>query len=200
MTVADLALVPPNLLRLSFGVWGELLAHRARGEDPCLVTPREPVKSISRETTFDEDTTDTGLLESTLLALAEDVGRRLRKKKLEARTVTVKIRYADFVTHTRSRTLLRPLDIDELFFKEALALFRENRQRRYRLRLVGVGLSNLVPRAWQDDLFDQEIPLLRELDLRLDAIRAKYGKDAIRRGATVMSERPGAAPVNPYQK
>jgi DNA polymerase IV len=198
VTVADLAQVPPNLLRLSFGVWGEALAHRARGEDPRLVTPREPIKSISRETTFDEDTTDTGLLESTLLALAEDVGGRLRAKKLEARTVTVKIRYADFVTHTRSRTLRRPLDIDELFFREALALFRENRQRRYRVRLVGVGLTNLVPRAWQDDLFDQEIPLLRELDLRLDTIRAKYGKDAIRRGATVMSERPGAAPVNPY--
>ena len=184
VTVGDLARVPPTLLRLSFGVWGEALAHRARGEDVCLVTPRQSVKSISRETTFDEDTADTGLLESTLLALAEDVGRRLRKKKYEARTVTVKIRYADFVTHTRSRTLLRPLDIDELFFREALALFRENRQRRYRIRLVGVGLSNLVPRAWQDDLFDQEIPLLRELDLRLDAIRAKYGADAIRRGAT----------------
>jgi DNA polymerase-4 len=183
VTVGDLAQVPPNLLRLSFGVWGELLAHRARGEDVCLVTPRQAVKSISRETTFDEDTTDTGLLESTLLALAEDVGGRLRKKKFEARTVTVKIRYADFVTHTRSRTLLRPLDIDELFFKEALALFRENRQRRYRIRLVGVGLSNLVPRAWQDDLFDQELPLWRELDLKLDVIRDKYGHDAIRRGA-----------------
>jgi hypothetical protein len=51
--------------------------------------------------------------------------------------------------------------------------------------LVGVGLSNLVPRAWQDDLFDQELPLLRELDLKLDTIREKYGKDAIKRGAAL---------------
>ncbi|MBU2603300.1 MAG: DNA polymerase IV [Actinobacteria bacterium] len=183
VTVGDLAVVPQRLLRLSFGEAGEVLARRAKGEDPRAVTPREIVKSISRETTFEEDTTDTALLESTLLRLTEDVCRRLRRRHLEARTVTVKIRYSDFITNTRSRTLRRPLDVDEAFFREVLDLFREGRQRRYRIRLVGVGLSNLVPRAWQDDLFDQELPLLRDLDLKLDAIREKYGRNAIRRGA-----------------
>jgi DNA polymerase-4 len=183
VTVGDLARIPPHLLRLSFGEWGESLAHRARGEDPRLVTPREEVKSISREHTFEEDVSDQGVLESTLIALTEDVCRRLRRKRLEARTVTVKIRYSDFVTHTCSHTLARPMDVDEVFFEEVLALFRTGRRRRYHLRLLGVGVSNLVPRAWQDDLFDQELPLLRELDLRLDTIREKYGKDAIRRGA-----------------
>ena len=184
-TVGDLARVPPHLLRLSFGEWGELLAHRARGEDLRRVTPNEEVKSISREHTFEEDVSDVSLLESTLVALTEDVCRRLRRQRLEARTVTVKIRYADFVTHTCSHTLSRPLDVDEAFFKEVLALFRTGRRRRYHLRLVGVGLSNLVPRAWQDDLFDQELPLLRELDLKLDTIREKYGKEAVRRGAAL---------------
>jgi DNA polymerase-4 len=94
----------------------------------------------------------------------------------------VKIRYSDFVTHTRSHTLRRPLDVDEAFFEEVLSLFRNGRQRRYRIRLVGVGLSNLVPRSWQDDLFDQELPLLRDLDMRLDTIREKYGRDAVKRG------------------
>jgi DNA polymerase IV len=183
VTVGDLAQVPEHLLRLSFGEWGEELCHRARGEDVRRVTPREEVKSISREHTFEEDVSDNGVLESTLIALTEDVCRRLRAQRLEARTVTVKIRYSDFVTHTCSRTLPRPLDVDEVLFKEVLALFRNGRRRRYRLRLVGVGLSNLVPRAWQDDLFDQELPLLRELDLKLDVIRKKYGKDAVRRGA-----------------
>ncbi len=184
-TVGDLARVPSHLLRLSFGEWGEVLAHRARGEDLRRVTPHEEVKSISREHTFEEDVSDVSLLESTLIALTEDVCRRLRRKRLEARTVTVKIRYSDFVTHTCSHTLSRPLDVDEAFFKEVLALFRTGRRRRYHLRLVGVGLSNLVPRAWQDDLFDQELPLLRELDLKLDAIREKYGKEAVRRGAAL---------------
>ena len=184
-TVGDLAKVPEHLMRLSFGEWGELLAHRARGEDVSPVTPREEVKSISREHTFEEDVSDPSLLESTLISLTEDVCRRLRAKRLEARTVTVKIRYADFVTHTCSHTLPRPLDVDEAFFAEVLSLFREGRRRRYHLRLVGVGLSNLVPRSWQDDLFDPELPLLRELDLKLDAIRDKYGKDAIRRGAAL---------------
>ncbi len=87
--------------------------------------PREEVKSISREHTFDEDVSDVGVLESTLIALTEDVCRRLRRKRLEARTVTVKIRYSDFVTHTCSRTLSRPLDVDEVFFEEVLALFRQ---------------------------------------------------------------------------
>jgi DNA polymerase-4 len=184
-TVGDLAQVPMSLLRLSFGEAGELLAHRARGEDPRPVVPREEVKSISREHTFEEDVSDSEVLESTLIALTEDVCRRLRRKRLEARTVTVKIRYSDFVTHTCSRTLPRPLDVDEVFFEEVLALFRRGRRRRYRLRLVGVGLSNLGPRAWQDDLFDQELPLLRELDLKLDAIRERYGKEAVWRGATL---------------
>jgi DNA polymerase-4 len=183
VTVGDLAKVSENLLRLSFGELGESLARRARGEDPRLVITREPVKSISRETTFEEDTTDTARLESTLLHLTEDVCRRLRRHRMEARTVTVKIRYSDFVTHTRSHTLRRPMDVDEVFFEEVLSLFRHARQRRYRIRLLGVGLSNLVPRSWQDDLFDQELPLLRDLDLKLDTIREKYGRDAIRRGA-----------------
>jgi DNA polymerase-4 len=89
VTVGDLASVPEHLLRLSFGQWGEILARRCRGEDPRPVAVREAVKSISRETTFDEDSTDTGLLESTLLHLTEDVCRRLRRQRLEARTVTV---------------------------------------------------------------------------------------------------------------
>jgi len=184
-TIGDLARVPPNLLRLSFGEVGEVLAHRARGDDSRVVTPREAVKSISRETTFDDDTSDTSLLESTLLRLTEDVCGRLRRQRFEARTITVKIRYSDFITHTRSRTLRRPLDVDEVFFVEVLGLFREARQRRYRIRLVGMGLTNLVPRCWQDDLFDQELPLLRDLDLKIDAIREKYGRDAVRRGAAV---------------
>jgi DNA polymerase-4 len=183
VTVGDLAQVPGHLLRLSFGAHGEELSHRARGEDVRHVSPEETVKSISREHTFEEDVSDSGLLESTLIALTEDVCRRLRAARLEARTVTVKIRYSDFVTHTCSHTLSRAMDVDEIFFREVLALFRQGRRRRYRLRLVGVGVSNLVPRAWQDDLFDQELPLLRELDLKLDAIRQKYGKDAVRRGA-----------------
>lgn len=182
-TVGDLAQVPLELMRLSFGELGELLAHRARGIDSRNVTPREAVKSISRETTFQEDVTDTGLLEASLLELTEDVCRKLRRKHLQARTVTVKIRYSDFVTHTRSHTLSKPADVDEVFFSEVLALFRKGRTRRYRIRLVGVGVSNLVPRCWQDDLFDQELPLLRELDLKLDLIRDKYGRNAIRRGS-----------------
>jgi len=181
-TIGDLARIPPHLLRLSFGAWGESLAHRSHGEDLCRVMPREEVKSISREHTFDEDVSDAGVLESTLIGLTEDVCRRLRRKRLEARTVTVKIRYSDFVTHTCSHTLSRPLDVDEVFFEEVLSLFRQGRRRRYHLRLLGVGVSNLVPRAWQDDLFDQELPLLRELDLKLDTIRDKYGTGAIRRG------------------
>lgn len=183
--VGDLARTPAHLLRLSFGEWGEMLVHRARGEDLRPVARYEEVKSISREHTFEKDVSDVSLLNSTLVALTEDVCRRLRCKQLEARTVTVKIRYSDFVTHTCSRTLPRPLDVDEAFFAEVLDLFRRGQRRRYPLRLVGVGLSNLAPRVWQDDLLDQELPLLRELDLKLDTIRDKYGKDAVRRGAAL---------------
>jgi hypothetical protein len=77
------------------------------------------------------------------------------------------------------------LDVDEAFFREVRALFHQHWRRSSSLRLVGVGLSNLAPRAGQDDLFDQELPLLRELDLKVDAIRRKYGKNAVRRGAAL---------------
>lgn len=199
-SVGDLARVPERLLRMSFGEWGEMLATAARGQDHRRVSPREVVKSISRETTFPEDVGDVAVLEATLIALCEDVCRRLRRRRLEARTVTVKIRYSDFVTHTCSHTLVQARDVDEVFFREVLALFRQGRQRRYRIRLLGVGLSNLVPRAWQDDLFDQEVPLLRELNLKLDLIREKYGKAAVRRGAAQSwrypspSQNPSASP------
>lgn len=182
ITIGDLAQVAPRLLRLSFGRLGEVLAYRARGVDLRPVTSQEEVKSISREHTFGEDVADKEVLESTLIKLTEEVCRCLRAKRLEARTVTVKIRYSDFVVHTCSRTLSRPLDVDEAFFKEVLSLFRQGRRRRYRIRLVGIGLGNLVPRSWQDDLFDEKLPLLRELDLKLDTIREKYGQDAVRRG------------------
>ncbi len=194
-TVGDLARVPSHLLSLSFGEWGRMLAHAARGEDRRRVEPQQTVKSISRETTFPEDVTDPEVLESTLVALTEDVCRRLRRRHLEARTVTIKIRYSDFVTHTCSRTLERPRDVDEIFFQEVLSLFRQGRTRRYHIRLLGVGVSNLAPRAWQDDLFDQQVPLLRELDLTLDTIREKYGRQAVVRGATGDIRRSG--PIAP---
>ena len=77
------------------------------------------------------------------------------------------------------------MDVDEVFFREVRALFHQHWRKSLPLRLVGVGLSNLAPRAGQDELFDQELPLLRELDLKLDAIRRKYGKNAVRRGAVL---------------
>ncbi len=187
-TIGDLAQVPVRTLELSLGEWGEALARRARGEDVSPVTSKQEIKSISREHTFEKDVSDPRLLESTLISLTEDVCRRLRMSSLEARTVTLKIRYGDFATHTCSHTLPRPLDVDEAFFGEVRALFHKHWRKSCPLRLIGVGLSNFAPRARQDDLFDQELPLLREIDLKVDAIRKKYGKDAIRRGST-LSER-----------
>ncbi|NLV71156.1 MAG: DNA polymerase IV [Actinobacteria bacterium] len=187
-TIGDLARVPLRTLELSLGEWGEALACRARGEDANPVTPGQIVKSISREHTFETDVFDPRLLESTLIALTEDVCRRLRQSALEARTVTIKIRYANFATHTCSHTLSHPTDVDEAFFREVRALFHRHWRKSSCLRLVGVGLSNLAPRAGQDDLFDQELPLLRELDLKVDAIREKYGKNAVRRGATLSDQ------------
>lgn len=196
-TVGDLALIPERLLRLSFGEWGAMLARAARGDDCRPVAPRVSVTSISKEITFPEDVGDQEMLEATLIRLTEDVCMRLRSKRLEARTVTVKIRYADFVTHTRSHTLPKPQDVDEVFFEKVLGLFRVGRTRRYRIRLLGVSLSGLVPRAWQDDLFDQEIPLLRELALRLDVIREKYGRSAVVRGFMAASQTAyGRVPMN----
>jgi DNA polymerase IV len=122
---------------------GTQLQRLARGEDPRRVTTHDPAKSISAEETFEEDLDDPVVLRRHVLRLAEKVGRRLRKAGVAGRTVTLKVRFASFETVTRSMTLPSATDRTHDLVVVAGQLLDGLRLERARVRLLGVGVSNL---------------------------------------------------------
>ncbi len=147
--VGDLAALDAAFLEQRFGEWGAALAGKARGLDAGgwyrgEVGDELAAKSISHEHTYNEDTADDGVLESTLARLSEMVGRRLREADLHARTVQLKLRYSDFSTITRAHTLDHPTQLDTAIFNEVRTLLRRNRKPGSTIRLLGVHVSGAV--------------------------------------------------------
>ena len=132
-----------TLQRLVGDVAGTRLHELARGQDPRRVSTTEPAKSISAESTFDEDIDDPELLHRHVLRLSEKVGRRLRASGHAGRTITLRVRFASFETITRSATLPAPTDRTHDITTVATALLDALRLERVRIRLLGVGVSNL---------------------------------------------------------
>ena len=132
-----------TLQRVVGDVSGTHLHRLARGEDPRSVTPVSPTKSVSAEQTYDEDIDDPDVLRRQLLRLCEKVGRRLRKAGLSGRTITLKVRFGSFETVTRSSTLPAPTDRTHDLVTVAGGLLDGLRLERARVRLLGVGVSNL---------------------------------------------------------
>jgi len=146
------------------------------GRDPRPVTPESQAKSLGRETTFPVDVPDGPQLRAHLARLAAEVGARLRRHGMAARTVTVKIRYPDFETHTKSRSLPTPFRDDERIYREASRLLDGFALKRP-LRLLGVYLSHLVPDR-QARLFPEKADRVAEV---MDAINRRYGARVLRR-------------------
>ncbi|MCC0062738.1 MAG: DNA polymerase IV [Defluviimonas sp.] len=170
-----------------FGQIGERLWHLARGEDRRRVNPNEPMKSISAETTFDEDISDRELLDGHVWRLAERVSDRAKAKDLAGRTVTLKLRRADFSTITRRHALREPTQIADRLYREAAALLSQVPERGA-FRLVGVGLSDICAAAAADltpDLLDPAAARRAVAERATDAIRARFGPQAIVKGRTL---------------
>ena len=139
-TIGKLAKMPPETLKSRFGVFGVTLHRFANGIDDREVSPRGEASSISRETTFARDTGDRTFLSGKLRYLAEKVGADLRQQGKQARCVTVKIRYADFTTITRSHTLSQATDTDQTIFQTGDDLMRKALTAdRRAVRLIGIG-------------------------------------------------------------
>jgi nucleotidyltransferase/DNA polymerase involved in DNA repair len=162
---------------------GVHLHELAQGHDERPVVPNWEPKSVSNETTFEEDTRDRDLLVQTIRRLAESVGRRLRRENYRARKVTLKIRFEPFDTHTRQTSVKRPIDGDEEIARLALGLFDQFSLER-RVRLIGVGTGEIVrpgEESTQMGLFD-EPKKESVIDRTVDKIRERFGDDRIRRG------------------
>ena len=184
-TIGQLAALPAAFLKQTFGAMGQVMHCYARGLDERKVEPPAPAKSISRSTTLIEDTLDGRLLKAVLRYLSERVGAELRQEGKRARVVTLKLRYADFETITRSRTLTDADDSDQAIFEVGVGLLeRALLQRRERVRLIGIGVSGLVPPARQLSLLDPEPGRRERLSRAVDRIRRKYGFTAIEVGQT----------------
>ena len=186
-TVGQLAAYPADVLARNVGEAAAAHLQRlARGEDdrPVIAEAGAP-KSISNEVTFAEDTADVAFLRRTLLELGEQVGRRLRAAGFRARTVHMKLRFNDFKTITRNRTLVQPTDADAVIYETGTTLLSEVHLARP-VRLIGIGVMNLVGDEERNLFTDVEEPK-KAVDPALDKIRGKFGTGAIKR-ARLMEE------------
>jgi DNA polymerase-4 len=186
-TIGELSLMPLGALKSHLGASGELLQRYARGIDDRKVEPPAAAKSVSRETTFGEDTRDLSLVEATLRYLSERVGANLRQEGKQAKCVAVKLRYADFTTITRRHTLSQATDSDQTIFDTGLRLLKKALAEDGRpVRLIGIGVSNLSSGRQQLDMLDSSGQRLERLNRAIDRIRAKYGFTAIQTGRTLL--------------
>jgi DNA polymerase-4 len=185
-TIGKLAKIPPESLKRVLGSHGEHLRNMALGLDDSPVTAPGEAKSISRETTFAEDMHDKDVLEATLRYLAERVGRNLRQNGRLAKCVSIKLRFSDFDTLTRNRTLPQAADADEAIFEAGLRLVQTALTKEKRaVRLIGIGVAGFTEAGQQLSLLDNSDTRLAKLDKAVDRIREKYGFGAIQTGRTM---------------
>ncbi len=188
-TVQQLAAVPQEKLEKVFGQWGDALYRKARGGDSYeFVIDAEP-KSISHNHTFGEDTNDTDALHAMLSHLSQKACKRLREAGLATRTLTLTIRYTGFDTHTRAKTLSEPTRLDTDIFRVFQSLFAEHRDRKRKIRLLGVALSGLTHGAEQLDLLDTERrEKLEKLTRAADKLRDRYGFGKVQFGGSLRAD------------
>lgn len=186
-TIGELSRTPLSFLKSHLGVSGEVLHRWANGIDNRKVEIPGRAKSISRETTFEKDINNTSFLKATLRYLSERVGADLRGRDRRAKCVTLKLRYADFTTITRSQTLPQTIDSDQMIFNTGLKLLnREVSPTKQPVRLIGIGVSNLVEAGRQLEMLGSSARRLELLNKTIDRIRRKYGFTAIQTGQTML--------------
>jgi len=165
-----------------WGKRGKELYFLAQGHDQAPVVPRRQAKSCGAEDTFAQDTADREVIKAWLLEQSQEVGTALRQIKRKGRTVTLKIKFSDFQSITRNRTLTKPTDNTQLIYQTACALLEELHLPRS-VRLCGVSVSHFQNRQSQLSLFPEMDSLQdQRLDQAMDAITAKFGDRALVRG------------------
>ena len=186
-TFADLRRRDLKVLVKRYGTMGNRLWHLARGLDHRSITTREPVKTISKEITFFEDTSDTDLLDGHLWRLAEKVSDRCKARNYAGKTVNLKVKKADFKLLTRSITLNEPTQMTDRIYtnvRQMLNSIMDNAP----FRLIGVGISHLTKPEDADqfmDLLEQDAAKRAKAERATDTIRKRFGKDSILKGRSL---------------
>ncbi|MEO0544235.1 MAG: DNA polymerase IV [Pseudomonadota bacterium] len=184
-TIGQLQTMDEGDLMKRYGVMGRRLYRLSRGMDDRSVQPRAGAKSISHETTFNEDHRDLDVLVPVLRALSEKVSDRLKAKGLAGRTVVLKLKTADFKSRTRNRALGDPTQLADRIFRTALPLLeKETDGTAYRLLGVGVSDFDDPERADPVDLIDMDAAKRAKAELAIDSLRGKFGERAVETGYT----------------
>jgi DNA polymerase-4 len=187
-TIGELIDLPEQVLIDHLGELGGYIWQLVRGEDNREVVPDREAKSISTETTFARDIGNRDVLRGTLLELTDHLAGRLRHADLQARTLELKIRSADFRTRHRAMALPEPTNLTDLLWATARQVFEIGVTTDYLpLRLLGVGATRLLPSGEvQSNLFDAALRRRQQaLDAAIDAIRGQFGRSAVKRGNLV---------------
>ena len=183
VSVADIANTPVKTLARVVGqAAAEHLYELAWGQDPRIVTPNQGEKSIGAERTFDSDLDDPELLHAEFLDLSNKVAKRLRAAEYFARTITIKVRFADFTSVTRSKSLSSSTDLATEIYATSKNLFDAMQLQRARVRLVGVRATGLVPASESSVQleFSQRDSGWREAEQAIDQVSQKFGNSAVK--------------------
>lgn len=186
--VGDLARSDKALITKHFGKAGIEMHQHANGIDtsPVAVSTAHDSKSISRSTTLSMDTIDIRLIEKVLLDLAEEVGTEARQNNYKGKTVSIVIKYSDFQSMTRQKTVA-PTYLTKEIYQTGLALINENWDRKRMIRLLGIGINNFQEDeneqlSFFDDLgLENKNEKEEKLERAMDSIREKFGSDKIKR-------------------
>jgi len=204
-TIADVRRQSSVFMQSIFGNTGQHFLDLANGKDIRRVSSERKTKSISHETTFEQDINDTSLLRSYLFDLCEQVAARLRYKKYKAKTVNIKLRYPNFKTITRAVSLIEPENRTDLLLDKAVSLFLKARQENnLAIRLIGIGVSGLIHEdedanyeygvmlnnkaVQQTDMFSQQENVnvistkQKNIDTIADKVNLRFGKKTVIRG------------------
>lgn len=178
-TMGTLSMIPPEMMEKVLGKNGIVIWEKANGIDHTPVHPYSERKSVSTETTFDEDSIDVVKMKELLVSMVEKLSFELRCKQRLTACVTVKIRYSNFDTHTLQKRIPYTA-FDHQLIPVVKELFGRLYQRRMLIRLIGVRFSHLVQGTQQLDLFE-DTPKTVNLYKAMDKLRNRYGKKSVRR-------------------
>lgn len=181
--IGDITKLSSDYFGTAFGKYGIDLWRKAHGEGTEYLTVQRTRKSISRETTFGNDVTSEEELKNTLLYLTGKVAQSLRKKGWEASTIDIKLRYTDFQTLNRAKTI-KPTDDDKMIFETAWDLMKKARTRRVGVRLIGVGVTNFSPLNEQEFLFEDYEVKRKKMLRAVTRVRDKFGYESLMFGRT----------------
>lgn len=185
-TIGELATLPLNIVEKLFGKFGVVIHRYANGIDDRRVEAPGESKSISKQTTFAQDTLARHFLETNLHHLCQQVSAELRYRDKQARCITLRLRYADFRTINRQVTLKEASNVSQVIFATARQLLSEALvQRGKPIRLIGIRVSSLSGKERQLHMFDSEREKLEHLDKAIAQIRSKYGPTAIKAGKDI---------------